>query len=173
MPDVGPSYSTGKGPYRMQTANWPGSSPVAVGDFVYKSSSDRYDYSAAVFPWDTNIATTQANFHDVFRGVSQVRRTASQTTAGTQATDGCIAATGEFMFPCDALGAAVYVANNQYVTIAQGTGNTLNPQKVVATTDVTLAIGKLTRDAAAGQTWLCFEIVPTTGPASNGLVAMA
>lgn len=172
MPDVGPSYSTGKGPYRMQTANWAPSSAVAVGDLVFKSASDHYDYSAALYTWDTNLATTQASFHDVFRGVSQVRRTTSQTTAGTQVTDGCIAATGEFAFPCDALGAALYVAANTYVTIAQGTGNTLNPQKVVATTDVTIAIGKLTRDAAAGQTWLWFEVQPVAG-IGNGLVAYA
>lgn len=172
MPDVGPSYSTGKGPYRMQSALWKGGLAVAVGDLVYKDASDHYDKSAAQYTWDTDLATTQASFHDVFRGVSQVRRTTAQTADGSQTTDGCIACTGEFCFPCAALGAALYVASNTYVTIAQGTGNTLNPQKVVSTTDVTIAIGKLTRDAAAGDTWLWFEVQPTLG-IGNGLVAIA
>ena len=173
MPSVGPSNSTGKGPYRMQSANWAPASAVAVGDLVFKSASDHYDYSALLFTWNTNLATTQEDFHDTFRGVSQVRRTTAQLTAGTQVTDGCIAATGEFCFPCAALESAVYVANNQYVAIAQGTGNTLNPQKVVPTTTIALAIGKVTRDAPVGQTFLWFEIVPALGPASNGLNTMA
>ncbi len=172
MPDVGPSYSTGKGPYRMQTANWKGALAVAVGDLVFKDASDHYDKSAAQYTWTSNLATTQAAFHDDFRGVSQVRRTTAQTADGTQLTDGPIACSGEFAFPCAALGSALYVANNQWVTIAQGTGNTLNPQKVIGTTDITLAIGKLTRDAAVGQTWLWFEIVPALG-LSNGLETVA
>lgn len=172
MPDSGPAYATGKGPYRVQTANWPAATAVAVGDLIFKSASDHYDYSALLYTWDTNLATTQASFHDVFRGVSNVRRTASQLSAGSLPLDGGIFATGEFCFPCAALGAALYVASNTYVTIAQGTGNTLNPQKVVATTDVTIAIGKLTRDAAAGQTFLWFEVQPTLG-IGNGLVAIA
>lgn len=172
MPDFGPSYSSGKGPYRMQTALWKASLAVAVGDLVYKDASDHYDKSAAQYTWDTNLATTQASFHDVFRGVSQVRRTTAQTTDGTQGTDGCIACTGEFVFPCAALGAALYVSSNTWVTIAQGTGNTLNPQKVISTTDVTLAIGKLTRDAAAGATWLWFEILPALG-LNSGLQTVA
>lgn len=172
MPDVGPSYSTGKGPYRMQTALWKGSLAVAVGDLVYKDASDHYDKSAAQYTWDNNLATTQASFHDVFRGVSQVRRTTAQTADGTQATDGPIACTGEFAFPCAALQAALYVASNTYITIAQGTGNTLNPQKVVATTDITLAIGKLTRDAAVNDTWLWFEIQPVAG-LSTGIPAIS
>lgn len=172
MPSVGPSFSTGKGPYRMQSANWKASLAVAVGDLVYKDASDHYDKSAAEYTWDTNLATTQASFHDVFRGVSQVRRTTAQTTDGDQVTDGCIACTGEFCFPCAALGSAAYVAKDTFVTIAQGTGNTLNPQKVVITTDVTIAIGKLTRDAAVGQTFLWFEVVPVIG-LTDGLVANA
>ncbi len=172
MPDIGPSYSTGKGPYRMQTALWKGALAVAVGDLVYKDTSDHYDKSASQFTWNASLATTQGDFHDVFRGVSQVRRTTAQTADGTQATDGCIACTGEFFFPCAALGSAAYVAKDTYVTIAQGTGNTLNPQKVVITTDITLAIGKLTRDAAIGATWLAFEIQPVAG-LSTGIPAIS
>jgi hypothetical protein len=172
MPDIGPSFSTGKGPYRMQSANWKASLAVAVGDLVYTDSSDHYDKSAAQYTWDTNLATTQASFHDVFRGISQVRRTTAQTTDGSQTTDGPIACTGEFCMPCAALQSAIYPAYNTWVTIAQGTGNTLNPQKVVPTTDITLAIGKVTRPAAAGATWIWFEVAPAIG-INNGLETVA
>ncbi len=158
----GMSRATGKGPYRHQTALWKGALAVACGDLVYKDGSDHYDKSAAQYTWDTNLATTQASFKDVMRGVSEVRRTTAQTADGTDATDGPILATGEFTFPCAALNSALYVATNTYITIAQGTGNTLDPAKVVATTDVTLAFGKLTRDAAAGATELTFELMPAT-----------
>jgi hypothetical protein len=170
MPQFGMHNDTGKGPYRYQTANWPGSSAVNDGDFVFKSTSDHYDYSALLFTWNASLAQTQTDFKAVFRGVSTTRRTAAQTAAATQAPDGGILASGEFCFPCTAPGSAVYVAANSYVTIAQGTGNTLNPQKVVATTNVALAIGKLTRDVAATDTSMVFELMPATftgGPQTN------
>lgn len=165
----GMARSTGKGPYRHQTALWKGALAVALGDLCYKDASDHYDKSAAQYTWDTNLATTQASFKDVFRGVSDVRRTTLQTADGNQNSDGGILASGEFTFPCAALGSAAYVAYNSYVTIAQGTGNTLDPAKVVLTTDVTIAIGILTRDAAAGATELTFELLPATGP--HGAIA--
>lgn len=163
MSQFGNNRATGKGPYRHQTAKWKGALAVAMGDLIYKDTSDHYDKSAASYTWNTNLATTQAEFHDLFRGVSDVRRTTAQLADGTQNTDGCILASGEFTFPCTALGSALYVAHNTWVTIDQGTGNTLNPQKVIPTTDVTLAIGRLTKDAAAGATELTFEIIPAAG----------
>ena len=162
MSIFGMHRQTGKGPYRLQTALWKGALAVADGDLVYKDASDHYDKSAAQYTWDTNLATTQASFKDVFRGVSTVRRTTVQTSDGTQATDGGIYASGEFTFPCAALGSAAYVAHNNYVTIAQGSGSNLDPAKVVLTTDVTLAIGKLTKDAASGATEVTFELMPAT-----------
>lgn len=172
MPDIGPAYSTGKGPYRMQTALWKASLAVAVGDLIYKDASDHYDKPASSITWNATLAATQEDFHDTFRGVSMVRRTTAQTADGTQATDGCIACSGEFFFPCTALQSALYVANNQWITIDQGVGNTLNSQKVIGTTVIALAIGKLTRDAAVGATWLAFEIVPALG-LSDGLQTVA
>lgn len=164
MSIFGMHRETGKGPYRHQTANWKGGLAVADGDLVYKDASDHYDKSAALFTWNASLAQTQADFKDVVRGVSTVRRTTLQTSDGTQSTDGTILASGEFTFPCDALAVAAYVAFNSYVTIAQGTGNSLNPAKVVLTTDLTIAFGKLTRDAAVGATELTFELLPATGP---------
>lgn len=161
---AGMNRATGKGPYRHASAAWKASTAVAMGDLCYKDSSDHYDKSAADFTWNASLAQTQADFKDVFRGVSDVRRTSSQAVAGTENTDGCMLVSGEFRFPCAALGSAAYVAYNSYITIAQGTGSTLDPKKVVLTTDVTIAIGILTEDAAIGATELVFELLPATGP---------
>ena len=158
----GMSRATGKGPYRHQTAAWKGALAVALADLCYKDASDHYDKSAAQYVWDTNLLITQTSFKKLFRGVSEVRRTVAQTADGTQATDGCILCSGEFTFPCDQLAAALYVAHNTWVAIAQGTGNTLNPQKVVSTTVAAIAIGLLTRDAAVGAVELTFELIPPT-----------
>lgn len=155
----GMNRSTGKGPYRHQTAKWKAATAVAMGDLVYRDA-DGYDHSAADFTWNTNLATTQGDFQPLFRGVSDVRRTTAQTAAGDQNSDGPILASGEFTFPCAALGSAAKPGD--YVTIAQGTGNTLDPKKVVVTATASLAIGRVTRDAAIGATELTFEAMPET-----------
>lgn len=157
----GPARDTGKGPYRHQTSLWKGGEAVNVGDLCYKGS-DHYDHSAALFTWDATLLQTQIDFKALFRGVSNVRRTTPQLADGSGVLDGYILGSGEFTFPCVALVGALYVAANQYVTIAQGTGNTLNPALVIATTNVSLAIGKLTRDAAVGAVELTFEVMPAT-----------
>lgn len=159
----GMARATGKGPYRHQTALWKGALAVGHGDLIFKDASDHYDKSAASYVWDTSLLVTQTSFKKLFRGVSEVRRTTAQLADGTDATDGPILATGEFTFPCAALQSAVYVANNSWVAIAQGTGNTLDPAKVVPTTVAAIAIGKLTKDAAVGATELTFELIPPTG----------
>lgn len=163
---------TGKGPYRHQTALWKGALAVACADMVFKDASDHYDKSALLYTWDTSLLVTQTSFKKLFRGISAVRRTTLQLADGTDATDGPILASGEFCFPCDALGSALYVAHNSWVAIAQGTGNTLNPQKVVPTTVAAIAIGKLTRDAAVGATELYFEVNPPTAPDGEGAQAV-
>jgi hypothetical protein len=174
-----PSYpgvnrQTGKGPYRHMTANWKAAVAVDVGDLVYQDPADTvsgapYDKPAGSVTWTTDLLTTQRLFAPLFRGVSEVRRVAGQTTAGTQATDGALLSTGEFSFPCAALGAAVIAGT--LVTVAKATGNALDPKKVVATTDPTIAIGRVTEAAAVGATRLTFELLPPTfgGPLTNPL----
>ena len=85
-----------------------------------------------------------------------------QLADGDHAGDGCILCTGAFTFPCNALGAAVPISATSFVTLAKQTGNLLEPQKVVPTTNPALAIGKLTRDAAAGAVELTFELIVAT-----------
>ena len=170
-PIHGMNRETGKGPYRTQSALWKASLAVGQADLVYKEVSDHYDKSAAQFTWNSSLAQTQTDFKAVFRGVSACRRTTAQTADGSDVLDGPILSSGEFWFPCTALAAALYVAANSYVTIDQGVGNTLNPAQVIATTNVSLAIGRLTRDAAVGATGLYFEIMPAT--TGNGVAAVS
>jgi hypothetical protein len=154
---------TGKGPYRHQAANWKAALAVAAGDFVYQDTADTtaagapYDKSASAFTWTTDLATTQTNFKAKFKGVSTVRRTTGQTVAGTESTDGTILGSGEFCFPCAALGAALVPGS--YVGLAAN-GSALDPAKVVSVATSALAIGKLTEAAAIGATRLTFELMP-------------
>lgn len=169
MPVTGMNRETGKGPYRHQTANWKASLAVNCGDLVF---GDTGDTNAAGAPYDktTSLGTFGAGTHSqaqvahkaLFRGVSTVRRTTLQTTDGTQVTDGTILASGEFTFPCAALGSAQKAGD--LVGVAQGTGGaqTLSSTNVEIVSSVSNAIGKLTRAAPVGATELTFEIHPAT-----------
>lgn len=134
---------------------WKAAIAVAPGDLVYRDVADGYDKPAGSFTWDTNLATTQPEFKAVFRGVSMARRFASQTTDGGR-TDGNILTTGEFRYPCAALGGAQVVG--ALVGPAKQSGNLLEPQKVAIVATAALAIGVLTEDAATGATFLTFKI---------------
>lgn len=167
MGAYGLAGATGKGPYRKQTANWKGGLAVGHGDAVFKDTGDsnsagaNYDKSAASYTGATDHPTTQTSFKAVFRGYSETRRTTAQTADGSTTTDGGILASGEFTKPCAALGSAANVG--AYVGPAQGgSATTLDPQKVEIVTNVSYAIGRLTRPAAVGATELTFEIHPAT-----------
>ena len=162
MSAYGMARTTGKGPYRHQWCKWKGGVAVSVADLCFRDTTDNYDKSAASFPFTTDLPTTQAAFRLAFRGVSEARRVVGQLADGDHASDGCILATGAFTFPCAPLGAAVYVSATSFVTLAKQTGNLLEPQKVVATTNPGIAIGKMTRDAAAGAVELTFELITAT-----------
>ncbi len=135
---------------------WKGGVAVIPGDLVYRDANG-YDQPAALYPWTTDLPTTAATFKDAFRGVSECRRTTQQTADGDKA-DGGIDETGEFTFPCAALGAASPVGS--LVGPAKDVGNNLANQLVAITTVVAGAIGVLTTDAAIGATFLTFKINP-------------
>lgn len=157
------------GNYDQSQAVWKAAIAVAPGDLVYRDAADGYDKPAGSFTWDTDLATTQAAFHDAFRGVSTARRVALQTADGGIA-DGNIIESGEFVYPCAALGAAAKVG--EYVAPAKQTGDLLEPQKVAITATLGNAIGVLSRDAAAGATFLYFKIKPALS-AERGVSALA
>lgn len=145
------------GNYDQTTPVWKGSVAVNPRDLIYRDTATGYDMPAGSFTWNTDLATTQDDFKAVFRGVSMAKRLASQTTDGGM-TDGMIMESGEFVFPCAALGSAAVVGD--YVGPAKQSGNLLEPQKVAIASAVAGAIGVVTRDAAIGATWLYFKISP-------------
>lgn len=157
MPTCGIYNETGQGgDYDQWDAVWKGGVAVAPGDLVFRDAADGYDKPASSYTWDTDLATTLGTFNAVFRGVSTARRLATQTADGGKA-DGGIIYTGEFCFPCAALGAAV--VPGALVTVAKQTGNALENQKVATTATIGQAIGRVTRDAAVGQTFLYFKLL--------------
>lgn len=172
----GMSGATGKGPYRHQTAKWKGALAVACGDAIFGDTSDLdtdsipFDKPAASFVGSVDHGTTQASFKALFRGYSEVRRTTAQTAIGTDATDGAILATGEFTKPCTALLSAAIPG--AMVGPAQGVSTTtLSSTNVEIVTNVSRAIGVLTRGAIVGATELTFEIFPVTF--DRGITAIA
>jgi hypothetical protein len=169
MPINGPAYTTGKGPYRTGgSITYKASELMAVGDLVYVDPSDHYTHSANILAWSGTLLASQIAFKAAFQGVSNVRRTVTQTFDGSGSRDGVPFISGEFSFPCATLVSSVYIANNQYVAIAQGAGNFLNPVLVIATNNISIAIGKLTRNGITGDAQLTFEILPATGPFGEG-----
>ena len=158
MPTVGIYNETGQhGDYDMWEPVWKGGIAVAPGDLVYRDTGDGYDKPMSSYTWNTDIATTSGTANAVFRGVSMARRTTSQTADGGKG-DGMILAAGEFTFPCAALGAAAKPGD--YVSFAaNGGSNGLENQKVRVTATIGEAIGKVTRDAAVGATFLTFKVI--------------
>lgn len=161
MSVFGMCRQTGKGPYRHQTAKWKGGVAVAMGDFVFADAGDsNYDKPISSLTWNTNEATTRVDLQPVFRGIADVRRTTAQTADGTEVTDGPILCSGEFTYPCAALGSAAKPGD--LVGPEKASGNALENQKVQVVSAANEAIGKVTRHAAVGATELTFELYPET-----------
>lgn len=52
---------------------------IARGDMCWMAGSDNEIYPASDFPWDTNIATTQAAFAEVFAGIAYQNSPSGET----------------------------------------------------------------------------------------------
>lgn len=127
-----------------------------IGDLLYVDTADGNTVKpAGSYTWDTNLATTQASFHDLFAGVSNQAALAAQT--GRRIV---VSTKGVFKFPCAALGAALRAGS--LVGLAKQSGNLLEPQKLASVATVDLAVGRLAEDAAAGATNLLVEIIAVT-----------
>lgn len=125
---------------------------IEIGDALYVDTADGNTVKpAGSFTWDTNLATTQESFVDVFAGVSNQAFLSTQTARQIN-----VSQTGVFRFPCAALGAAKRAGT--MIGLAKQSGSLLEPQKVaeVATND--LAIGRLAEDAASGATEVLVRI---------------
>jgi hypothetical protein len=148
-------------------------SRIVAGDFVpvqypktasalIKAGDLLYAPSGAVSPasdlaWNSTLALTQEDFHDLFAGVAIDGSLAAETRDVTVAPE-CTAE-----FPCATLGSQLEVG--QYIGAAKQSGNALERQKVVSVATANLAIGKLARRALVGDTSLLVKVsgVKTTG----------
>lgn len=119
---------------------------VEVGDLVSNVPA-----AAAATTWDTNIATTQEAFHDVFLGVSEQRSRNGDTATLRLATKGV------FEFDC----ASATFNLGTLVGAAKQTGNLLESQKVVAVATANLAVGRVAKQYDSATTKVQVEINST------------
>ncbi len=96
---------------------------IEQGDMVAWDSSNNVAYPASSETWDTNLATTQANFADNFVGVAHRASPSGETTV-------LVATRGLHEFTC----ASANFDPGDTVGPAKATGNALEDQKVVAAT---------------------------------------
>lgn len=157
MPTKGQYNQTGQmQDYPQLPAVWKAALAVNPGDFVYRDGADGYDKSVALYPWNTDLATTAGVLNALLRGVSMAKRVAGQTTDGGVA-DGNIIVGGEFCMDCTALGSVA--TPGLLVSFEDSGSSTIHPQKVKITATIGAAIGRVTRDAAIGATSIYFELL--------------
>ena len=130
-------------------------SDINEGDLCWWDAVTNSAKSALDFAWQGSLAKTQRAFARLLIGMSLTKSPANNVPAGTFDTVDKIR--------CGRFGAArldcasTPVRKDSLIAIAQGTGNTLNPQKCVIVTDPSLAVGKAISDGAA-QTDILFDI---------------
>jgi hypothetical protein len=122
---------------------------VEIGDLVEASSGTVQ--SAADHTWNSNIAVTQEEFHDIFLGVAMQRSRSGDTDPIRVAT------AGVFEFTC----AAATFEIGDLVGPAKATGNAMENQKVVAVATANLAIGRVAKRYAANTTTVLVEVEST------------
>ncbi len=124
--------------------------PIYAGDFVILASSKASPVSTMADAG--TLAQNQEAAHDVFLGV------ALDSKADDVTADILVATEGEYKYPCNTgnvgtLGAFVGIEGSG-AALAVGMEN----QKVVLVATANLAIGKLSRAVATGDTVMYFEL---------------
>lgn len=119
---------------------------IEIGDLVTSTPAN-----AGAVTWDTNLATTQEAFHDVFLGVANQQSRDGDTAAIRVATSGV------YEFDC----AAATFNLGDLVGPAKQSGNLLEPQKVVAVATPNLAIGRVVKKYGSNTTKVLVEIDST------------
>lgn len=113
---------------------------VERGDLVWQDAGNANSPTAAADTvWNTNLATTQEDFHDSFLGVALSRGQVGETAPLRIATEGV------FEFDC----ASATYAIGDLVGPAKQAGNALESQKVVAVATANLAIGRVVEGGAS------------------------
>lgn len=128
---------------------------IEIGDLVEAPSG--VPAKAADHTWNTNLATTQEEFHDNFLGVAMQRSRSGDTDQVRIATEGV------FEFDC----AAATFELGALVGPAKQSGNALESQKVVAVSTENLAIGRVAKRYGSNTTKVLVAIssVKLTGGA--------
>lgn len=108
-------------------------SVIDIGDMCWFDASNNVVKRASDYTWDTNLATTQGTFKDVYCGVA---RSAKRSTdpAGTIQLD----TSGVFRMDC----ASAAFDLGVFLGPADSGSSTLENQKLVAVANATLAVGK-------------------------------
>jgi hypothetical protein len=122
---------------------------IGIGDLLWLDTDDAKP--AADKAWDTNIATTQEAFHDVFLGLALEQSRAGDTAPISVATGGLVE------FDC----AAATFELGALVGPAKQTGNAIESQKVVSVATANLAIGRVAKRYASNTTKVLVEIIST------------
>lgn len=121
---------------------------ISIGDLVEATSG--VPKPAADHTWNTNIATTQEEFHDLFLGVAMQKSIAGDVNPIRVATEGI------FEFDC----ASANFEVGDLVGTAKQTGNGIETQKVVAVATANLAVGRVAkRGTSVTKVWV--EIIST------------
>lgn len=116
---------------------------------------------ASSIAWDTNLAGTQQDVHDVFLGV------ALTSSRNGDTADVIVATEGEFEFPC----AAAAFALGALVGPTAISTTSANARQVVGVASPWLAVGRVSRVAPSGSTSVLVRIESTI--MHGGVQAMA
>ena len=125
---------------------------IEIGDLVTNTPA-----AAAGVTWNTNLATTQEDFHDAFLGVSAQRSRDGDTDPVRVNT------TGVHEFDCDAATFNI----GDLVGPAKASGNALENQKVVSVSTANLAIGRVAKQYDSNTTKVLVDVkatIPNGGP---------
>lgn len=119
---------------------------IQIGDLVYQDTDDAKP--AADTTWDTNLATTQENFHDLFLGVAMQQSRSGDTDSIRVAT------TGVFEF----IAASDTYELGQLVGPDKDTGDALLSQTVEDVATANLAVGHIARREGTATTTVYVDI---------------
>ena len=132
---------------------------IEIGDLVMQDTDDAKP--ASVFPWTTNLATTQDAFDDKFLGVAMQRSRAGDTAPIRVAT------TGVFEFDCPS--GTFELGDLMGVNVNAG-GNGLTNQQVAKVTLSKYAVGRVAKRQFSAGTSVLIDIRSTvmTGGVEGG-----
>lgn len=111
--------------------------------------------------WDTDLATTQANFVAKFVGLATCKKRAGDVRVFGHSVDNEIAVytEGEYVIPVAALGAAKTIGTK--FGPAKDTGNALVNNLYVEVSALTSALFVLTENAPSGATEIVCRLIPS------------